>query len=185
MHITTGKTVSLQTCPLKTSWLLCWCSFPHSPPFPQCHNKLLQFCPLALTFSLMKIPLGTFIKNLCDARHHDHHKGWREHITRTLLQLRDELPCCSQKSRKHSNANCNGTLNNRTRSSWLSAAGWASFNVSINNLHEAATFLLPHFYVGQQARGRSLHQWRLSTLGGINGSFCSNNNTWLIQGFFS
>ena len=65
------------------------CSFPHSPPFPQCHNKLLQFCPLALTFSLMKIPLGTFIKNLCDARHHDHHKGWREHITRTLLQLRD------------------------------------------------------------------------------------------------
>ena len=28
---------------------------------------------VVVTFSLMKIPLGTFIKNLCDARHHDHH----------------------------------------------------------------------------------------------------------------
>ena len=180
MHITTGKTVSLQTCPLK----LLGCSADAHFLIPLLFlNVIINCCNfvLLLTFSLMKIPLGTFIKNLCDARHHDHHKGWREHITRTLLQLRDELPC----SLKKVGNNCNGTLNNRTRSSWLSAAGWASFNVSINNLHEAATFLLPHFYVGQQARGRSLHQWRLSTLGGINGSFCSNNNTWLIQGFFS
>ena len=44
-------------------------------PFSLLQDVIINCCNfvVVVTFSLMKIPLGTFIKNLCDARHHDHH----------------------------------------------------------------------------------------------------------------